>query len=1040
MSLTNATSKIRLYINGQDYSDYLIDGQTSDDSAYSANIITTTGTVKVGGDPNLLDYNKTLFPIGSSVNLYSTLDNGRLAKLPRGHLLVLNSSIDIKERTLELEVGCSLAFLQSREANYLNKVAELFNILDSTTLSSFDIEEKDLSTLENLLEIEGSALFQDRWGWVQKIRKFGNDGLGSRVRSPKVTCFDLFTAIDVETLGGSIEELPLAVTVESSVEVPSTKEDPSASNTEPPPFITAQTTRNVKIPDAATRGGNFAIVKGSSGGEAGTEATARCGVPSDMTQKEKEYKLTVNVETFSYERISEEKVTTGRYVRYNGPGNQVDYEFDFEYCSAGTWGGSYARSIVEKFIQMANAEVQKANGLLSKVNQQMLQALEYRTGSENGSYSAAALELAEKYGDYNECSASQYYQAAQQIALGGENLANQAKAFADGIEGIYGYSAFSTTRNTYGSSGELKSKTVKKYINKAASKNAINDISQVAVYFASSNTEVNGSGMQFRFAQYVDLTGANTILSGTALVSSGNEVNPINYGMVLGSTTITTYSYGSSYTTQVETYIDHEDAFNNKKTVSYSSTGSKNAPQEDRIETKKDGNGCIYLNDEANGTDTKDLEYTTYLLASNPLGSPSVPAAWLGTPSRSPVTVQLPMDFAPIRAKSCSGTIYRPNLSITLNTYYRILQRYAVNLAKKYFADSTGFRITEKGTRAEFFEYYPFYPMALSLNSVGKYYRLRSASSSWVFDKDNVLASFDCFNVGNVETISNPALVSPEVFKSYGKTEGTKILDENFWDLPDTTFSITLETTPSNGLLQYSAGLMGWLTLSPGDDVSLARISSGNVRFVPSGTGTTVFEITYKVNGTNGQVRSDVGIYPPLQVSNPSIVFADGGEFTANTTNGGSNADAGDFDGSASATGGANLDGGNFDTGDTVLFGEPLYPSGATTANGSADPETDFGTTVLDSVDDSIDSTTLPAPEGSVIGGLQIDLDFRLVPRNYLNIETEVVVIAGWNYGHIQNPLGYDIDLETIISPNTFSMDFGSIVTPLTPVIASGVY
>ena len=1041
MSLTNTASRIRLYINGQDYSDYLIEGQTSDDSAYSANIVTTTGTVKIGGDPSVLDYNKTRFPIGSSVNLYATLDNGRLAKLPRGHLLVLNSSIDIKERTLEFEVGCSLAFLQSRESYYKSRVEQLYGLLYSSTRDSFDVEEKDLSTLENLLDIEGSILFQDKWGWVQKVNKFGGDGIGGRVRSPKVTCFDLFTAIDVETLGGSIEELPSGVIVESSVEVPSTPDNGSNTDTEPPPFITAETSRNVKIPDAGTSpaSSNFAIVKGTTGGEAGTESTARCGLPSEPdAASPPEYKFTVNIETVSIDRVSEERVSTGRYVRYDGPGNQVDYEFDFEYCSAGTWGNSYAQSIVNEFVQLANAEVQKANGLLSKVNQQMLQALEYKTGSTNGTYSAAALEIAEKYGTYNECSASQYYQAAQQIALGAENLANQAKRFADGIEDIYGYSSFSTTRNTYGKSGELTSKTVNKYINRAASKTAIAETSRVSVHWVASNTNQNGTGMYFRYVEYVDLTGATNILQGTSLLSSGGEVNPLEFSMVLASTTTTTYSYGSSYTTETETYVDHEDPFNNKKTISYSSTGSKNAPQEDRIEVETDGNGCVYLNDESNGTDTKDLTAKMGISASGTFGAVPVPAAWLGTPQRSPITVQLPMDFAPIRPKDCGGTIYRPNLTVRLNQYYRILQNYALNLAKKYLADSTGWRVTEKGTRAELFEYYPFYPMALALHSVGKYYRLRAASSNWVFDSDNVLASFDCFNVGWLQTISDPALVSPEVFKSYGKTEGTKILDAAFWGLPDTTSYITLQTVPSNGSIQVNSG--GWTTKNVGDQITLADISAGNVRFVPSGTGTTVFEVSYKVTSAVGEVRSDVGIYPPNQISNPSFTNADGGDFTANTSNGGSNADAGDFDLLVGALGGANLDGGNFDTGSSILLGEPLLPPGATTSNGSADPEDDFGVDVLDSADNTIDSTTLPAPEGSVIGALEIDLDFRLVPRNYLNVETTVVVIAGWNYGHIKNPLGYDIDMETIVSPNTFSMDFGSIVTPLTPVIASGVY
>ena len=63
MTLANTTSKIRLFINEEDYSDYLVEGSISDDSAYSTNIITSKGSLKLAGDTSILDYNKTLFPM-----------------------------------------------------------------------------------------------------------------------------------------------------------------------------------------------------------------------------------------------------------------------------------------------------------------------------------------------------------------------------------------------------------------------------------------------------------------------------------------------------------------------------------------------------------------------------------------------------------------------------------------------------------------------------------------------------------------------------------------------------------------------------------------------------------------------------------------------------------------------------------------------------------------------------------------------------------------------------------------------------------------
>ena len=80
--MINTTAKVRVFINGSDYTDYLVEGSISDDSAYTSNIITSTGTLKLAGSSSVLDFNKTTFPVGSNVTIYVTLSNGSMSPLP----------------------------------------------------------------------------------------------------------------------------------------------------------------------------------------------------------------------------------------------------------------------------------------------------------------------------------------------------------------------------------------------------------------------------------------------------------------------------------------------------------------------------------------------------------------------------------------------------------------------------------------------------------------------------------------------------------------------------------------------------------------------------------------------------------------------------------------------------------------------------------------------------------------------------------------------------------------------------------------------
>ena len=164
MSYINSTTEVRVYINGVDVSQYLIEGSISEDSAYASNIITCRGRIVLGGTTAIFDFDRTKYKIGSTVDIWCKLDNGNLVKHPKGRQYILNSSTSLENRTLTLDVGCSLAFISEREEQYKNKIQTLWNLLSSDDLKSFKVDETNLSTLSNYLECCGKIIFQDKYG------------------------------------------------------------------------------------------------------------------------------------------------------------------------------------------------------------------------------------------------------------------------------------------------------------------------------------------------------------------------------------------------------------------------------------------------------------------------------------------------------------------------------------------------------------------------------------------------------------------------------------------------------------------------------------------------------------------------------------------------------------------------------------------------------------------------------------------------------------------------------------------------------------
>jgi len=81
----------------------------------------------------------------------------------------------------------------------------------------------------------------------------------------------------------------------------------------------------------------------------------------------------------------------------------------------------------------------------------------------------------------------------------------------------------------------------------------------------------------------------------------------------------------------------------------------------------------------------------------------------------------------------------------------------------------------------------------------------------------------------------------------------------------------------------------------------------------------------------------------------------------------------------------------------------------------------------------------LPTPVGDLSPNFEIIIDFRLTPSAYFRLATAVLPLLGWNYYYIAAPLGTAIDMGTVADANNYTMNFGTILIPNEPVLASSV-
>lgn len=1020
MSFVNTSTAVYVYINGQDVSEYLIEGSLSDDSVYTNSIITTTGSITLGVTPNVLDFNRTIYPIGSKVEIWVKLDTGKVALHPKGTLYVINSTVSPENQTLNLDIGCSLAFISDKEESYVAAVEGLFALLSN--VSYFVIEQYDLSTLSALLEVENAIIYQDPYGNIQKVPAFGDDGIGGNLAGPKLSSFDKYTAISIESISETaIENNISAVIITSSVEVPATKgpNDTGGSSPNPPPFITSTTSRTVQRPFFQANfnlpGKGTAYIGEEKSDKLKSESNPNCGTlkesrasASGMGSK---FKAFGGAQIITAERP--ERVTNGGYKSYGGPGRQVDYEDSWEVSSGSTWASTAMSNSMNDYLNLVNRYLSEANALLSKANQHI--DARNQEGSKrfvtatDGAGNIIYQTDRSKY-IYHNCNAEAFLKAAKTNV----DLANywtaQGTWLGKDAETKYAVSNLTQTFYSYGSGGVVTKKIVRNY----------------------------SQGASWEGARIVDLVEGESIVTSkpTGLVQggtipSGKIYDPTNsngYKLKLASMSTTTYQYSSLFNIETEEFTDYANPGNSFVRKNYSSSNSSNPEGPDRIISQTvEGEGSLC----AGGTDSKDLEVKVPVLASAVTGS----SAWFGVGKPYEKTVSFPATFKPVLPvyNSTNQTCTPVDVSGRVATYESILRRYAINLIKKITGDNRGFRITEK-LRAEVFEYYPFYPVSISVESIGRAFKARVSASNWVFDSQSAICSFDCLVVAD---IPQPVFVDPSLKAVYIKTDSTKVLTPTDLSISQTASTVQITSLPTSGSLTLSG-----VPVTAGQQIPVTSISNGSLSFVPSGGQTAAIDLTYKaIDASGNQLSSIINTYPAVTTGLVTTLSnkADGGDFTLNVSTNGFDLNAGDFSVAGIGAGPSVMNAGDFDAGGTITLPSPTLPAGVPAGNGSVNPETSYGVIVKNANNNTINSSTLATSTGETDSIFDVVVDFSVKNEVILELAYLFVPNAGWDYGNFAVQFGTGLSLGTIPDPNQYTLDFGTFEVPVEPVLQSSV-
>lgn len=1014
MSLINTSTKTLVWINGTDVSEYIISGSVSDESTLASSIISTTGSIELAGSSNralILDYDRVNFPIGSRIDIWCTLPNGNVAKHPRGALYVLNSKVNIQAQTLELEVGCSLAMLKQYEDLYPSAVKLLY-FLTKDYNGYFEIEDYSLSNLAGILDTMGDLIYQDAYGNVQLITGF-SDNSAFIADAPKATFFDKFTSINVETIENAITA-PERIDVFANIDIIS-KEDPAE---EAELDAIESDSGDNEYPEEGF-GGAVDPISGEEGnedtGSTEEENTEDVGKPPTTTTTETRKQSRRVKGTFSQNLfVGKTQTSQGRTLPPNC-GSAVnpdpptaneggEYKWDIQFEATLESGDE----LFEEVVVSSNTTYYNAPGNLENVSISYEQSSHWSVSSSNISawLSSAANAVGQAVSNANNFT-----------GIANENLNNRdqkkleiKKGKKKEDNGSVTYVPWTAVELAQLENAEQYYDCVAQhavrnadywiYVARGIGNSASGIVSNVGTdATTTSKTETYkwyGSGGELReeisytYKPWVTSPKAQEDLQwnldDVTHSTEGVALPALRYDLklVLAEKTTTTYEYFPSYTKQTTKREDLFDPVNNETRVEISSGNNKNPEEANRLQedntllanvTTVDQGGLL--------TPEEKDEFDEY--AKEELNATDEEYEDLLT------EIDTTIDYCDVttESKELKASSFRPvSIAITnpswLGAVTPTTERLDISATFRRivpYKDGLGNCILGSG------------------NSVGTYLSIMQKYASIQLKKRHA--------------------------DNRGIRVTEKMRSEIFGYYPFYPFDVSLSVIGKAFKCRASAATWAF-------DSTNAVCSFD--AYILAETLDAVFD-----EGDPGFVNpfsyiNDV--FPYLQTEAYVPLASDAGNFDTGTSDDGASADGGEFTLNTTENG-SSLNSGDFDTGDSIPFEPPVIPPGAPTGLGSADPETDYGSDLLDSSGSVIGVETLPALGTELDTLVNIGIEVNIALPFVYSFNWNLYPFPGYNYGKITWKTGFPLNMGTITVPNTDTFNFGTITAPVDPVVDS---
>lgn len=790
----NTIRKNRIWVNDIELTSALIDGSVTDTSPLTQSLMTTSGTIRFSSfaaGRDILDVDKTLFPVGSSVVIATELPNGNVVRHPRGQLYLMNSSVDVASRTISMDVGCSLAFLVENEESYPEKVRQLFAFVDQTILDLCKIDAFTLGALQSCLQISGLALFQNQYGQVWSVNV--SDELNS-ADAPALVCYDKHTILSMtskedprvisptsykvtaaygkfaknEQGGGGDNTDPDGSTTESGVDDGGvdgqTPVDPGApggggadggsgdGDPKPPtgqPYIKwdNQTVEGTGEFEDLTYW-KLLVYSGMTVDQTFDDSLYNdwCGwfyqvrvIPEPPAEPKWNYHISSN-EIFSETRTYDDLVQSSTIKYYNAEGQETS-SVSNEQATWRSVGTGTIDMVADRAKQISDKWIEAVNEYLGKVNKAYTERDNYRRGSSAWFYCSCVAD---------------HWIACANGCLG---LARSWFSFAASIKRS-GLKMVPSRRtevyNTIGKGGEILGKVQYEYEN----------ISTTPRYLDALRTSFERGAVP---------------TSSQAAAGSLKRVK-------VTETTYTYYDNGS--TKEVVKVLDLQNPSNNSVTTSFSADNKVNpAPASSTGKGKNDDPGRdkkgkktkstpgqaptpdpenpgqdLPYPDTENGqkidpttgtssgsatcpvkVEKKELQATTW---SSVQDSPITSAGWLGAPTPYVDELQFPLELYgdQLENDDVLGCIATASNEAAAQALVNNFSRNRAILAK---GEAFGYNISEH-MRPELYNWRPFMDVGVRLDTINRGFHCKIASCVWAFDQDQALVNLDVFRVGNI--------------------------------------------------------------------------------------------------------------------------------------------------------------------------------------------------------------------------------------------------------------------------------------------------